>query len=455
MSAVREKTFSVCPVCLRRIPAERVKEGQNVYLEKSCLEHGFFRTLVWEGPPDFDDWRGCGERESFEPSAFGNCPASCGLCPDHLQRSCCVLLEVTARCNLVCPLCFASAGGEAVSPDPSLAEIADWYDLLRREAGYVNIQLSGGEPTLRDDLPEIIALGRERGFSFFQLNTNGLRLAADPAYAAALKEAGLSCVFLQFDGVTEEPYRAIRGRPLLREKLRVLDHCAEAGLGVVLVPTLVDGINTDQLGGIFALMLERLPAVRGMHIQPAAFFGRYPVSPDRRLTLPKVLRELEAQSGGRVRASDFRGGTAESAHCSFHGSFCLLPDGKITPLSLPGGAGDCGCACGSSGADAVARAQAQVARRWSAVPEPDCCACAGEGEEGSLDAFLRRLRTRSFSISGMAFQDAWSLDLERLRKCYIHVVCPNDKIIPFCAYNLSAVDGTTLYRGVKRPGEEG
>ncbi len=251
-------------------------------------------------------------------------------------------------------------------------------------------------------------------------------------------------MFLQFDGVSEEPYVALRGRPLLKQKLKVLDHCAAAGLGVVLVPTLVDGINVDQLGGLFSLMLERLPAVRGMHVQPAAFFGRYPVSPERRLTLPRVLRELEAQTGGRVRVSDFGGGTAEAAHCSFHGSFCLLPDGKVTPLSVSSGE-NCSCGCGTSAGDAVARAQAQVARRWSGVAEEEL---SETPEEGSLDAFLRRLRSHSFSISAMAFQDAWSLDLERLRKCYIHVVGPDSKVIPFSAYNLSSASGgTTLYRG--------
>ena len=111
------------------------------------------------------------------------CPYDCGLCPDHRQQSCCVLLEVTQRCDLRCPVCFADAAHNP-SPDLSLSEIGVWYERLLAAGGPFNIQLSGGEPCVRDDLPEIIRLGRSHGFTFFQLNTNGLRLARDAAYLA-------------------------------------------------------------------------------------------------------------------------------------------------------------------------------------------------------------------------------------------------------------------------------
>ena len=110
-----------------------------------------------------------------------------------------MLLEVTSRCDLACPVCYASASRNGV--DASLAEIDGWLDTLAEAGGRVHIQFSGGEPTTRDDLPEIVARVRARGFEFVQLNTNGVRIAREPAYLAALAEAGLDCVFLQFDGV--------------------------------------------------------------------------------------------------------------------------------------------------------------------------------------------------------------------------------------------------------------
>ena len=95
-------------------------------------------------------------------------------------------------------------------------------DYLMSHGGPFNLQISGGEPTVRDDLPELIRMGREKGFTFFQLNTNGLRLAEEPGYAEALKEAGLSCVFLQFDGVDDSVYEVLRGRALWKKNRRLL-----------------------------------------------------------------------------------------------------------------------------------------------------------------------------------------------------------------------------------------
>jgi uncharacterized radical SAM superfamily Fe-S cluster-containing enzyme len=315
-----------------------------------------------------------------------------------------------------------------------MGEIAFMYDALMSKGGQANVQLSGGEPTLRDDLPEIIRMGRRKGFDFFQLNTNGLRLASDRAYTLALKEAGLSCVFLQFDGVTDETHTKLRGRPLLSEKLRALDSCASAGIPVMLVPVLEPETNLAEIGAIVRLALERLPAVRGVHFQPISYFGRCGTPPERRLTLPRVLRELETQTDGMFPAAAFSGGTAENAYCSFNGSFLINEDGTAQPLKSANG-----CCCGD---DPVERARDVVARRWGVsadLSEP-------EAAPGSLDAFLQRARLYTFSISGMGFQDAWTLELDRLRDCYIHVVSKDGRLIPFCAYNLTGAGGEAKYR---------
>ena len=115
------------------------------------------------------------------------CPYDCGLCPDHRQQPCCVLLEVTQRCDLGCPFCFANAGG-STEDDPDLPTISFWFQKLITAGGPFNIQLSGGEPCLREDLPKIIALGKSLGFTFFQVNTNGLRLATDVDFLKKLKD---------------------------------------------------------------------------------------------------------------------------------------------------------------------------------------------------------------------------------------------------------------------------
>lgn len=450
---VLSRTESLCPVCLKRISANRVVYGEDVYLEKICDVHGPFRVIIWRGKyPSYTKWA-TAKLPSRPPVCDTpidkGCPFDCGLCPDHRQHSCCVLFEVTGRCNLQCPVCFAQSGDS--DPDPSLHEIDGWYKKLLDSGGPFNIQLSGGEPTVRDDLPEIIALGQSLDFSFLQVNTNGLRLAKEPDYAGKLKEAGLSCVFLQFDGTNDGIYEKIRGKALLTEKKQTIDHCAETGLGVILVVTVVPGVNDGDIGDVIRFALERIPAVRGVHFQPISYFGRYPRSPadEDRITLPEIIRAIEQQTAGRIKAGSLRAPRAENAYCSFQGNYVLMPDGELKALTNNESKGCCSPVPASMGAK---RAREFVAKKWAspsrignAEKKEDRNSCCGINTD-SLDEFLERMEHYSFCLSGMAFQDVWNIDLERLRECFIHVVAGKDRIIPFCAYNLTDRNGRSLYR---------
>ncbi|MDR3632171.1 MAG: radical SAM protein [Desulfocapsaceae bacterium] len=455
-------TSSLCPCCLRRIPAIREGQEDRVYLVKQCPEHGSFRTLIWRGPAQFSSWlrpkRPASPHRAFTGTEHG-CPFDCGLCPAHGQHTCTALIEVTRRCNLRCPVCFADAGPAAdQKDDPSLAQIAVFYDRILAASGPCNIQLSGGEPTVREDLAEIIALGRSKGFSFLQLNTNGLQLAADPQYAAALQRAGLASVFLQFDGLSSATHLALRGRDLMAVKEQALRHCQAAGLAVVLVPTLVPGINTHEVGAIIDYASRLAPTVRGVHFQPVSYFGRFPKAPadEDRLSLPEVLNLIEEQSGGAITAAHFAPPACEHALCSFHGNFLVQEDGRLVPL---GGRQSC-CSTGEPDAATPSALQGReksvafTARQWSLPMAATPCGCTGDTSAAAgddLDRFLARARTHTFSLSAMAFQDVWNLDLERLQGCCIHVVSPDGRLIPFCAYNLTSSQGTPLYRGVGQP----
>lgn len=440
-------TESVCHVCLRRIPAERVRENGDVFLVKTCPEHGETRSVVWRGAPAYLPWgknpAPVSPPETCAASVDRGCPFDCGLCPDHRQQSCCVLLEVTQRCNLACPVCFASSGRSPA--DPGLDEVGSWLRALRASGRMVNIQLSGGEPTMRDDLPEIVALAHSLGFGFVQANTNGLRIADDPAYLRRLKDAGLNCVFLQFDGVTDAVYRRIRGRDLFAAKERAIRNCAEANLGVVLVPVLVPGVNTLQIGDIIRFAMDRMPTVRTVHFQPISHAGRFPHPPGDadRITIPEVLRQIEWQTGGLFRAADFRPGTAENPYCSFNGEFIVRSPDDVVPSRAPAPSCCCGPEAAADAAGEAEQARRFVARRWAAPASAEDSCCSGVRVD-SLDAFLAA-RERTLCLSGMAFQDAWTLDLDRLRQCYIHVADAGRRLVPLCAYNLSSLSGDTLY----------
>lgn len=453
---ISQPTESLCPVCLARLSARRVVRGSAVYLEKTCPDHGAFAARIWEGEPAFIGW----QRPKIptrpphcrQPVAQG-CPFDCGLCPDHRQRPCTIILEVTGRCNLACPVCYADSGGTR-NAEPSLVTIAGWYAAARQAGPGSNIQLSGGEPTLRDDLPHIVAMGREAGFGFIQVNTNGLRLAEDPAFVRDLRSAGLSSVFLQFDGTEDAIYRTLRGRDLLDAKLAAINACGEHRIGVVLVPTLVPGVNDHDIGRILALAVAHTPVVRAVHFQPVSYFGRFPHPPDDgdRITLPQLMRFIEAQTGGAFQAVHFSPPGCENALCSFNANFMVMPDQSVRAM---GGAWSGSCCPPPVNAETGAvHTIGCVARQWSAAP---ACACqatdnpqpvAAPGADGTLglDAFLARARTHMLAVSAMAFQDVWNLDLERVRDCCIHVMAPDKRLVPFCLYNLTGCRGERLYR---------
>ena len=433
MKKIIGKTGSVCPVCLADVEAYKVLKADGIYLEKYCEAHGYFSTLIWEGDlKSYNAWNtGNDKKDKLTnplPERTG-CPYDCGLCENHVRAGCCVLLELTSRCNLHCPVCFASAG-ENGKPDPTLDEIGAIMDMLMEHGGPFNLQLSGGEPTMRDDLPEIIKLGISKGFSFFQLNTNGIRLAEEPGYAKQLKDAGLSTVFLQFDGLSDRIYKILRGKPLMLKKLAAIRNCAKAGLGVVLVPVIAPGVNDDEIGKILNFAQKNMPDIRGVHFQPISYFGRCIEMSDKRITIPYMLRMIEQQTNGKFKASDFRGGAAENPYCSFHASYLKQANGSLKLIPQKSS-----CCCTSSSK----QSQQIVARQWTGVTE-------GYFEEGSLDAFIKNTHDNTFAVSGMLFQDAFNLDLDRLRKCYIIETDEEHGMVPFCAFNLTSTRGTTLYR---------
>ena len=427
MGETIRQTRSVCPVCLKNLPAALTRQPDgSILLEKSCPEHGAFRVPVWQGLADFDRW--LLETPPLPAGAALSCPAGCGLCSEHEIGSCCVLLEVTRRCNLHCRFCFADGGGAGADP-PAAALKAAIRDIAEGCGGPL-LQFSGGEPTLRDDLPELVRFAKEAGCSYTQVNTNGIRLAREPDYAARLAEAGLDIVFLQFDGTRDEIYETLRGAPLLKTKLEAIRVCADLRLGVTLVPTVVKGVNEDDLGAIVALAASLAPGVRGIHFQPVSYFGRYPKRPEAadRYTLDRLMADVAEQA--RIPLSSFMPSRCDHPLCGFHASFLIEPDGSLRPLSsITHSSRSRGCEKDN---------RAYVARHWRRAPEePRPERVFSDGTD--FDTFLYRLRHESLTLSAMAFQDALNLNLERLRRCSLHVY-DGGKIKPFCAKYLTPIE---------------
>lgn len=443
MNDKQYETESLCPICLKKIPATIVSEKGSSYMQKTCPDHGTTKTVLWRGSIPMENWIRKKER-AFIPNAVTKvergCPFDCGLCSEHRQHTCTALIEVTQNCNLKCKFCFADSYA-AKSKEPSLQDIQLQYRKVLEVSGTCNIQLSGGEPTVRNDLPEIIRMGTDLGFSFIQVNTNGIRMAEEEDYVMALKKAGLSSVFLQFDGTRDKIVEKLRGRSLLDKKVKTIENCKKYGIGVVLVPTLVPGLNIGNIGEIIRFGIEHAPAVRGVHFQPVSYFGRMPHAPaDKdRITLPEVMEEITRQTEGMIMADSMKPPGCENSLCSFHGNYRI--NGKeLTPVTKRQS-----CCCGTEQAEEGAKkAKAFVARNWS-------CHDGEMNEEqkensSDWDRILENMQRNSFSISAMAFQDVWNVNLERIKDCCIHVVTDDLRLIPFCMYNLTNVEGRSLYR---------
>ncbi|MBI9112920.1 radical SAM (seleno)protein TrsS [Maridesulfovibrio ferrireducens] len=443
------ETASVCPVCLKRISAQRITENGETRIVKKCIEHGEFSTPVWRGEPHIQNWarpKIPSAPPVTDTAASKGCPFDCGLCPEHNQHTCTTLIEITWRCDLNCKICFASAGNSKsqtlVRPDPTIDELKDLLKKVRETAGPCNLQLSGGEPAVRDDLPQIATIAKELGFPFVQINTNGLRVARQEGLAKLWADSGVDSAFLQFDGTRDDIYESIRGRALIKEKKEAIKNLTDAGIGVVLVPTIVPGVNDDNIGEILKLAISHSPGIRGVHFQPVSYFGRYPESPSdkSRITLPEIMSKLEEQTSELVHKADFLPPACEHSLCSFHSNYMVMENGKLKKLSGKNEA----CCAPRPASEGAEKSRTFVRRQWAA-PAVEECGCKKPLDD--LDRFIQRAKTHILAVSGMAFQDAWTLDLERLRGCCIHVASANGKLIPFCAYNLTSMDGSSLYRG--------
>ena len=224
---------------------------------------------------------------------------------------------------------------------------------------------------------------------------------------------------------------------------------------MVLVCTLVRGVNDGQAGELLRYALSLGGHVRGLHFQPVSSFGRFPweLEAAPRITLPELMAALEEQSGGMVRVSHFHAPSCEHPLCSFSAVYGRKEDGSLgEPLG-----GSC-CSGGSSLAGEKPRvtdnaegsrvSRAFTAAHWSSPRD---------GAPSLSDAFSRFIARSGadmrFTLSAMAFQDALSLDVERVRGCCIHVVAPDGRLIPFCLYNLTSLEGIPLYRPAPPTGE--
>ena len=473
---VIKKTKSMCPECLKILDAEVYEDQGKIMISKECEEHGLFENTYWSSSEIYKEAADYGQEgegiSNPQTKVDGECPTNCGLCSDHESHTILGLIDVTNRCNLLCPVCFANAAVSGSLYEPTFEEIRQMLQNLRNNLPVPApaIQYAGGEPTVRKDLVELVKLAREEGFTHTQIATNGIRLAKRPELVHDLKEAGLNTVYLQFDGVTEEPYIQIRNKNLLAIKLEAIENCRKEDMGIVLVPTLVKDVNDDQIGKIIKFAVNNIDVIRGIVFQPVSFAGRTPADQveKQRITIPDFEEMVEEQTDQDIKVEDFypassvipisefieavEGEPNVTFTCHPHcgaATYVFIDEDKIVPITqfinvdrffqlLTKSSEDINDGGLISKPKVLARASIELPQTINLSKKPDSLDIKDilikVFKERSYDA-LGDFHHKSLLISCMHFMDPWNFDQDRVKRCVIHYAVPDGRIIPFCSMN--------------------
>ncbi len=488
-----KKTESLCPECKSVIQAKLLVDDGKVIMKKRCPEHGVFESVYWSDVNMFynaEKWAfdGTGVDNPAIPNAK-SCPDDCGLCDLHLSHTCLANLDLTNRCNLTCPICFANANASGYVYEPSFEQVVKMLKVLREEKPVPTtaVQFSGGEPTVYPHFFDVLKRASEMGFAQIQIASNGIKLAKDPSFAQKCVDAGLHTVYLQFDGLKEENYIQARGKPLLEVKKQAIKNCLNTKprpLATVLVPTIVKTINDDQVGDILQFAINNRKVILGVNYQPVSFTGR--ISQEerekQRYTLPDLAKGLEEQTGF-VSRDDFypvpfvspvsqlvsilksepKVAFTSHPHCGLATYLIIDDDGRVSPITdyvdveglmekMLEKSGEWDNLLFRTALKVGDKLKSEEGKRKSILKNfmKNFGEFLGKDElpggmtldeifeqlltKGDKDS-IREFSWRTMFIGGMHFQDDYNYDIERLKRCTIHYAVPDGRIIPFCAYN--------------------
>ena len=295
-------TISLCTQCLRRIDAKIVFEDGKVFMLKTCPDHGFEKVLLATDIEYYKNIRNYNKPGEiplkFNTKTHYGCPYDCGLCQDHEQHSCLTVVEITDRCNLSCPTCYAMSSPH-YGRHRTVEEVEKMLDIIVANEGTPDVvQISGGEPTIHPDLFAILDIAKKKPIRHLMLNTNGIRIAKDFEFARRLASFAPDFeIYLQFDSFKPAVLEQLRGKDLTDVRMKALEHLNELNLSTTLVVTLQKGLNDDETGKIIEFALQQ-KCVRGVTFQPTQIAGRlenFNPATDR-LTLTEVRQNILDQT---------------------------------------------------------------------------------------------------------------------------------------------------------------
>jgi len=479
---------TLCPECGAIVLGRYYVADGAVMIEKNCRDHGHFRDCVnsdvlvyskaawwsFEEPP--------GLKTPQKPHGH-RCPADCGLCGSHLSGACLAQIDLTNRCNMRCPICFANSGAAGYVCQPPYEQIVKQLQTLRdlRPTPCSAIQFTGGEPTIHPDFLRIVSAARDMGFSYIQIATNGITMA-DPDFADECLAAGLHTLYLQFDGVGPEAYKTTRNYPgIWEKKLEAIENCRRTGMKVCLVPTIVKGVTDDQVGKIFRFAIDNIDVVSGISYQPVSLTGRINSEElsQMRYTLGDLAHDIADASGADPLADMYplsivvplsqmlealtgQPKIRSSSHpdCALGTYFLVSPEGKAYPfprvINVEGMFTDMNRIAarinrrgGRTGWMDRIRVLRMFKRHFRPQAAPPGLTVKRfiRSLQGLVDKKVGRgesekLNYKTLLCAGMHFQDRYNFDVERVKRCVILYSTPAG-VFPFCTYNCGPE-----YRGI-------
>lgn len=475
-----KKTKSICPVCHNLIDAVIFDNDNKTYIEKNCEDHGTFRDVYWGDTEQyyrFDKYLhdGNGIANHFISDKRG-CPQDCGICSMHKTNTILANIDITNRCNLRCPICFANAAASGYLYEPTVEQIHEMMTVLRNQEPVkcTAIQFTGGEPTMRLDLFHLIRMAKEMGFKHIQLATNGLKLSESVNYCYLLRESGLKTVYLQFDSVNPESYLETRGFNALPIKLKAIQNCREAKMPIDIVPTVIKGINDHELGDMVRFVADNIDIIKGINFQPVSFTGR--IDSDKReqqrITIPDVLNNIDKQTNGAIISEDFYPVSfivpltnfanaitgfenvefSIHPHCGAGAHVYVDNEKKMTPLARFVDVEGLHEYFDEVALEIEGVRYFKTIARWRGIKKllrgirqhvDDSNAPKDiDFPKNFINLFVDRsgnaikvFHKKMMFIGIMHFQDLYNMDIERIQRCGIHYVVPDGRVIPFCTYN--------------------
>lgn len=442
-------TLSLCPECLKRIDAKIVFEDEKVFMLKRCPEHGNSRVLIADDIAYYKSIRNYNKPSetpySFNTQTHFGCPYDCGLCPDHEQHSCLTVVEITDRCNLTCPTCYAGSS-PSYGRHRTLDEVKKMLDaVVANEREPDVVQISGGEPTLHPQLFEILDYAKSLPIKHLMLNTNGIEIAKSFEFTQRLASYCPDFeIYLQFDSFKNEVLQSMRGASLLNIREQAIENLNALNLSTTLVVTLQKNVNDGEIGKIIDFALKQR-CVRGVTLQPTQIAGRlenFDTLKDR-ITLTEVRRKILEQT------DIFNPDDLIPVPCNPDAlvmGYALKLGEEVFPLTRYINPAD----LLDNSRNTIVYEQdehlhSRMIQLFSTGNSPE----ASTDKLHSLLCCLPQIQAPAltynnlFRIIIMQFIDAYNFDVRSVKKSCVHIVNKDYKIIPFETMNL-------FYRDEKR-----